>query len=133
MKYLFLILCLFSASKLCADMPHELMPFPNAFIAEARQSSVTLGSFTSMTIPWISSYPAILCAVHISSYGSGDAKLDIFNGLSTTTANRLVDTINTGIVNPVDDKYFNIYASSAISIYNRGTVPAFVTITYISR
>lgn len=117
-----------------AEMPEETMPSIQNFVGFSKQSSVTAGALTDFSRTWISSYPAIFSSVIISSKGSADATLDVYNGISTSTAKKMIDTINTGFINPTDSVLaYDIYFSSAISINNRGTVPAKLTITYQTR
>jgi hypothetical protein len=113
-----------------ADVNERSLPGINQHISQGvYQSSVTNGAFTGSGFVNISSPAgaATLYCVAVTSAGSADAVLEIFNGVSTNTANRLIDALNTSVVG---NWIFNVHASSGISIFNRGTIPAKATIIY---
>lgn len=110
---------------------------PQSFVSQAvYQSSETCGT-TNVQAAWISSpMAANFYAVNITSAGTGDAKLEIYDGGNNlaVTSGRRIAYINTRAVGTYQ---YNVSMSSFLGINNQaigtGALPACVQVLYSVR
>lgn len=99
---------------------------PNSMVSEGIYIATNTNTETLAANVRVSSYPAILHAVTINTPGSGSA-VEVFDQrVSTSSINRIANIDTTSKVTLL----YDVYCSSGISIYNRGTIPADVTVIY---
>ena len=110
-------------------------PMYNSIVTEAQYvSSVTCAVTVSSANGFqnfgvdVSSDKAKLYSIIISSVGTDNAYVELFDAYASTSA----DTSITGPLsaNALRQLFYNVQLTSGIAIYNRGTFPACVTVIY---
>lgn len=134
MKKIFLPLIVFAGlvSLAQAEPPKQTQPDIGQFVSMANMTSTNTAVVTSTDSVVISNYPLVLQSVFVNNAGSADAHLEIYNSrVSTSVFERKICNLSTNSAN--HDKAYNIYLSSGMAIFNQGTTPADITISYLER
>jgi len=128
------------AGKLCAEPKPRLsgsfMPDPQSFSSEAVYITSSTCETSNPSTIFISTRPALLYAINISSAGNGDAQVEVYDRRTSTSA-----PANPRVVaKRIDAKTaaswtFNVGVSSGLAVYNlsKTGVPACIEIIYLER
>ena len=105
------------------------VPRPSEYVSQAVYISSTSG-IVSAGVLYISTYPAIIHTVNISSPGISagvPAKIEIWDTNVGTGSGKLIDSIDT----TVRGSYiYDVFAASAVYIYNQGGTAARFSMTF---
>lgn len=107
----------------------ERVPLPNSYVSESVNLSTNTAVLTLIADVGVSSYPVLLHTVTINTPGTSST-LEIFDAsrstLPVTNARRIarIDTTSKKTLT------YDVYCSSGLAIYNYGSTPADITITY---
>lgn len=105
------------------------MPDPGVFISEAVYISTNTGVVSVSVL--VSTVPNFIHSVNVNTAGTS-SKLEIFDSSVSTTALNIRKIAN---IDTTSSKslIFDIGLSSGIAIYNQGSIPADITITYFEK